>query len=255
MRRTGHIRERSPGSFELRYELATDPATGKRRTATATIRGSRKDAERELRRLLRALDTGEYVDPHRMTVRQWLTAWLDATRQEVAPRTAERYAEVVNNYLASALGNLQLVKLAPVHIQDAYNGWAAEGRRDGKPGGLSPRTRRHIHRILGAALARAVEQQLIARNPCDAFRKRLPKVERRELATLTPEQSTQLLQTVRHSHIYWPVLIALATGARRGEIPGARSISTAAFSASSRAWSRPRPGCGSSHPRPIEHAR
>ena len=62
MRRTGHIRERSPGAFELRYSLGIDPATGRRRTATATVRGSRKDAERELRRLLQAVDTGEHVE-------------------------------------------------------------------------------------------------------------------------------------------------------------------------------------------------
>jgi hypothetical protein len=41
MRRSGHIRERSPGSFELRYSLGTDPATGKRKMATVTARGSR----------------------------------------------------------------------------------------------------------------------------------------------------------------------------------------------------------------------
>ena len=218
MRRTGHIRERSPGSFEIRYTLGTDPATGKRRMATVTVRGTRKDAEKELRRLLRALDTNEHVDPHRMTMREWLKRWIDASRQEVAPRTAERYAEIVNNFLAPALGNLQLTKLAPVHIQDAYNRWAAGGRRDGKSGGLSPRTRRHIHRILSAALGRALEQQLIARNPCDALRRRLPKVERKEMATLDPDQSARLLDAVRHSHIYGPVLIALATGARRGEV-------------------------------------
>jgi integrase len=217
MRRTGHIRERSPGAFDLRYELGTDAATGKRRTATMTVRGSRKDADRELRRLLRALDTGEHIDPHRLTVRDWLSTWLDAIRPEVAPRTAERYAEIVNNFLTPALGNLPLSKLAPVHIQDAYNRWSASGRRDGKPGGLSPRTRRHFHRILGAALGRAVEQQLLARNVCDAFRKRLPKVERREMATLTVAESMRLLDAVRHSHVYWPVLLALATGARRGE--------------------------------------
>lgn len=37
------------------------------------------------------------------------------------------------------------------------------------------------------------------------------------MATLTPEQSARLLEAVRHSHIYRPVLIALAAGARRGE--------------------------------------
>ena len=106
MRRTGHIRERSPCSFELRYELGATPATGRRRTATATVRGSRKDAERELRRLLRALDTGEHVDPNRMTVREWLAQWLVIIKPEISPRTHETYTDIVNNRLAPAFGNL-----------------------------------------------------------------------------------------------------------------------------------------------------
>jgi len=56
-RRTGDIRERSSGSWELRYSPGTNPATGKRRIVTATVKGNRKLAERELRRLLRAVDT------------------------------------------------------------------------------------------------------------------------------------------------------------------------------------------------------
>jgi integrase len=216
-RRTGSIRERSPGSFELRYSLGTEAATGKRREATVTVRGTRKDADKELRRLLKAIDDGQHVDPSRMTVREWLATWLASIREEVSPKTHERYAEIVNHYLAPALGNLPLTKLMPTHIQKCYSDLAEGGRRDGKRGGLSPRTRRHIHRILSGSLARAVEQQLIARNPCDVFRRRLPKVERREMATLTPEQSRRLLDAVRHSHIYWPVLLALATGMRRGE--------------------------------------
>src|SRR6516164_6967590 len=87
MRSTGHIRERSPGSWELRYSLGRDPATGKRRIATATVRGGRRDAEKELRRLLRRLDLNEHVEPGRMTVRDWLTAWLGAIREEVSPKT------------------------------------------------------------------------------------------------------------------------------------------------------------------------
>jgi len=51
MRRSGHIRQRSRDSFELRYGLGTDPATGKRRVVTTTVRGDRRAAEKELRRL------------------------------------------------------------------------------------------------------------------------------------------------------------------------------------------------------------
>jgi integrase len=125
---------------------------------------------------------------------------------------------LVEGFLTPALGNLYLAKLAPVHIQVAYSAWATDGRRDRKPGGLSPQTRRHLHRVLTSALNRAVEQQLIARNPAAALSRRLPKVERREMATLSAEQAGRLLEAIRHNRIHWPVLLALATGARRGEV-------------------------------------
>src|SRR5713226_8855006 len=79
-------------------------------------------------------------------------------------------------------------------------------------------TRRHLHHVLNAALSRAVEQRVIACHPCEAFRKRLPKVERKELAVLTVDQSSRLFDAIRHHRVYWPVLLALATGMRRGEI-------------------------------------
>ncbi|MGB8748975.1 MAG: site-specific integrase [Pseudolabrys sp.] len=157
-----------------------------------------------------------------MTVRAWLTQWHETVRSEVSPKTHERYGEIVNNFLIPALGNLALVKLAPINIQHAYNGWATGGRHDGKPGGLSPRSRRHIHRILKSALSRAVEQQLLARNPAEVFKKRLPKVARRDMNTLTTDESARLLYAIKHTRIYWPVLIALSTGMRRGEVPALR---------------------------------
>jgi len=136
--------------------------------------------------------------------------------------TAERYGEIVHNFLIPALGNFGLTKLMPTNIQKAYNGWATGGRLDGKAGGLSPQTRRHIHRILRTALSRALEQQVIARNPADAFKKRLPKIERRALLTLNAEQSARLLEAIAHSRVYWPVLLALSTGMRRGEVLAVR---------------------------------
>jgi integrase len=217
---TGYVRQRSPGSWEISYELAADPLTGHRRRASATVRGTRKDAERELRRLLVAVDTGAHVDPTRITVRGWVVIWLAAVRQEVAPRTHERYKEIMENFVLPKLGDLTLTKLAAIHIKQLYAGLAEGGRRDKKPGGLSPQTRQHIHRVLRAALARAVEEEppLLARNPADVFKKRLPKVERHEMTTLTAEQSQFLLAAIAHTRVYWPAFIGLASGTRRGEI-------------------------------------
>src|SRR5215472_4460625 len=187
MRRTGHIRERSPGSFELRYSLGADPATGKYKVATATVRGSRRDAEKELRRLLRAVDTGEHVDPTRMTVGQWLDQWLAMVRTEASVATYSRYEAAVANYLRPAWGGVPLLKFTPTHIQEAYAKWGCPGgRRDGRAGPLAPSTRRLLHRVLATSLNRAVELQVIPRNPTAILRRRLPKLERREMRTLSP---------------------------------------------------------------------
>lgn len=102
--------------------------------------------------------------------------------------------------------------------QKAYTGWASGGRRDGREGALSARSRRHLHRILSAALSRAVEQRLLVRNSAGALKKRLPKVERKPMLVFTAEQSASFLTAIRHTHTYWPVLVGLATGMRRGEI-------------------------------------
>jgi integrase len=210
MRHRGTIKSRSPGSYRIRYSLGRDPVSGNRRFGTATIRGTRKQAEKELVRLLRTVDTGEHVDPNRMTVSDWLEAWLKAL--EISPKAKERYTEIVRCYLTPALGQVQLTKLTPIQIQEAYSGFC---RKDGTS--LAPSTRRYIHVILKSALGSAVEQQLLVRNPADAFKK-LARIERKEISTLTVEQSIKLLNSIRHMHIYWPVLLALTTGMRRGEI-------------------------------------
>ena len=112
MRPRGHISSDPQDHSDSGTTLGRDPVTGKRRTATTTVRGTRKDAERELTRLLRAIDTEEHVDPTRITVRQWLETWLDTVRAEISPKAHERYEEIVRVYLLPTLGNVRLQKLA-----------------------------------------------------------------------------------------------------------------------------------------------
>src|SRR4051812_22713851 len=106
---TGHARQRSPGTWEIRWPLGTDLATGKRKIATATVRGGKKEAERELRRRLTEADNHiAAAAPAKMTVAEWLQRWLALTATEVRPNTAERYSAAVRLYLAPALGATRL---------------------------------------------------------------------------------------------------------------------------------------------------
>jgi integrase len=211
----GHIRARGPGAWELKYDVGRDPKTGRRITKYKTVRGRKSEAQAELRRLLGAVDVGQHVDPGKLTVGQWLTQWIEEAQHTVSRKTHERYAEIVGKHLVPALGAHQLAKLAPVHIQGFYSDALTSGRLDGK-GGLSPQTVVHFDRVLSLALKRARALRLIAVNPAEDVKR--PKVEDREMQTLTDEQAGKLLVAASTTRIYVPIVLALATGLRRGEL-------------------------------------
>jgi integrase len=211
----GHIRQRSPGSWEIKYDIERDPATGRRRVRYRTVKGAKRDAQRALREALAAVDRGQHVEPGRMTVGDWLQQWLDVSAHTVAPKTHERYAEIVAKHLVPALGAIRLAKLAPVHIQAYYAAALASGRRDGK-GGLSAQTVVHLDRVLSRALKRARQLRLIAANPTQDIER--PRVERKEIQVLDAAQATKLVAAASSTRIYVPIVLALATGLRRGEL-------------------------------------
>src|SRR3546814_8496380 len=112
----GSIRQRSAGSWEIKYDLGRDPQTSKRITKFKTVGGTKRDAQKELRRLLTTVDTGTHVDPGKMTVAEWLAAWLKEAKANVSPTTWERYQIIVDKHLVPTLGSHLLATLAPVHI-------------------------------------------------------------------------------------------------------------------------------------------
>lgn len=220
MRPTGYIRMRSKGTFELSYNLGTDPLTGKRKRIALSFKGTKQQAEKELRRILRTLDTGEYVEPTSIKTGDFLAQWRDAVRNQVSPKTHERYAQIVDHYLIPRFGACPLVKLSPMAIQQVYIDLETKGSFINKERGLSPKTRLDIHRIFKLALKHAVRMRLITFNPADNIK--APRIVRASIDTLTVEQSADLLEAVRNKPLYWPVLLALATGMRRGEIVALR---------------------------------
>src|SRR4051812_43646758 len=161
---TGHIRQRSPGSREIRYSLGVDPATGQRKLATATVKGRRKDAERELRTRLVAIDKGDRVDPTKMTAGEWFQKWLALTRPEISPATYYHYQWFVDGYLKPRFGNIGLAELTRADIQQLFSDLATAGRRDGKPGPLAASTRKQLFRVLSICLGRAVDLNFLAAN-------------------------------------------------------------------------------------------
>ena len=212
---TGHIRKRGKHSWEIKIDFGRDPFTGKRRTKYHSIKGDRKDAEVELRRLLREIDMEEYVEPSKLKVSEFLLRWLPHIQTQVSPKTYERYAEITNKHLIPLFGDHKLSKLRPMHVSTAWSNSLTNGRRDGK-GGLSPLTIRHHHRVLKQAIAQAVRWQILAKNPVENVDP--PRVTKKQLTILNQIETGQLLDALIHSPFYIPTFLAVTTGMRRGEV-------------------------------------
>ena len=217
---SGNITRRGTNSWRLKYDTGRDPETGARQTRFLTVRGTRKDARRKLRAILHDLDEGSYVDPTKDTVAEYLKRWLrDYAKVNVAPKTYERYTEIVDNHLVPALGGVALKDLKPLHIQGHYTDALESGRLNGK-GGLSARTVHHHHRILSAALKQAVRWRMIAINPAEAVTP--PKPEETEIEILNDKELVTLLRAAHGTRSYPAILLAATTGMRRGEVLAVR---------------------------------
>jgi integrase len=211
----GHIRERSPGHWAIILDRH-DPATGKRRRKWHSFKGTKREAQVECSRLITAMSGGTYLEPNKITVATFFATWLKHVKSQVSPKTFERYSGIVNQNIIPLLGAVVLNKLKPVQITDAYAKALAGGRRDGKEGGLSPRTVGHMHRVLKQGLSQAVRWESLNRNPADAVDP--PKVEWKPVSTYDLPQSVNVLDAMRGKPIFVPVLLAILCGLRRGEI-------------------------------------
>ena len=216
----GSIRQRSKGSWEITIDTGRDGAAGKRLRHFESVKGTKKDAQRRLHELLHTLEQGAYVRPSRLTVAQFLGEWLqDYARPNTAPRTCERYEEIVRVHLIPALGSFPLLALQPHHIQKYYAEALDSGRRNGK-GGLSALTVHKHHRILYESLRYGVRQGILVRNPAEAVTP--PHGQSKELTIVGANRLQLILEAAKESPYYALFFMMAYTGVRRGEALGLR---------------------------------
>ena len=152
----------------------------------------------------------------------WLDLWYQGYKKpNLRPNTQMSYERRIYQHITPALGQIQLGKLTTADIQKFYADLKKNGRlfRTELYGeGLSDQTVRGIHTTLHAALDKAVEENLIFRNPSDGCQ--LPSAKPREMKVLTPEEIQRLLIQAREDGCYELLLLELSTGLRRGELLG-----------------------------------
>jgi integrase len=213
----GTIFKRSPGVFLIAIDHGPD-ARGKRIRKWTTFRGTKRKAQDECARLVTELKTGNYLEPSKTTVAQFLEHWFADVKTRVSRKTHERYGEICRNNIVPLLGQVRLSELKPVHISKAWAKALESGRVDGGP--LSPRTVHHMHVVFKSALEQALDWEMLLRNP--AAKVDPPKVVKTLITTYDMPQVGKLIALLQEERIYIPSFLSAMTGIRRGEVAAVR---------------------------------
>ena len=219
----GSLRKRSDGRWEGRYTVGRDPKTGKLIYKNVLGR-TQAEVREKLKEAIADSDKVDVVKAEQYTVGQWMEVWFENyAKLKVRPSSHQTYRGYLDHHIKPYIGNIPLNKLTSLDLQKLYKKLLTGGRVDRiesthQPKGLSPKTVRNINQIISSAMELAKAQKLILTNPTESCA--LPKVEHREMKTLTQEQLSAFLREAKVTGVYEMYYIELATGLRRGELLG-----------------------------------
>ncbi len=206
-KRRGHIYHRADGRWEGRI---TTSAPGSKQRQRSVYGKTRQEAEDKLAQVRVDKTHGLLVEPSRLTVAAYLTKWLETHHRAVRDTTHALYEMVIRRYIVPRIGGAMLSRLTPAHLEV----FLADLERDGVTSSL----RRAVFQVLNRALKQALAWNLIVRNPATAVVR--PRVPRKEMQTLTPDQARQVLETARTDRYHALYAVLLGCGLRLGETLG-----------------------------------
>ena len=154
-----------------------------------------------------------------MTIGEWLVYWLDKyVRPKKSISTYKGYEIYVARHIMPALGNIALNNLTSKILQEFFDIKAINGRLDGKPGGMSPKSMENMYFMLKSAMCQAFEIELINENPISCVK--VGKVAKKATAALTHDEESKLIALCsEYENISaFGIIISLRLGLQLGEL-------------------------------------
>jgi len=156
----------------------------------------------------RSVTVGTYLE-------EWLTVTLpgEVLAGRLKRSTLASYTDQTLRHIVPTLGNTALVELSPRQLRAWLSAKLTETSARGRP--LSARTVAYLHGILRAALAQAVRDELLTRNPATLVRP--PRHRSPTVVPLTVDEAHRLLAAASNHRLAALWLLLVTLGVRRGE--------------------------------------
>lgn len=199
------------GTWGFSLSAGTNPRTGQRVQIRRMGFASKRAAQIERARLVGQVAAGRYAHDQALTVREWLTQWLERRVQDgLRPSTTVMYRRYVERDLQPGLGHLRLSDLRHHHVDQFLHEQLADGR------GVV--TIRRMHAVLSSALSSAHRLDLVEMNAASNIA--LPPERPQRKQVWEPDQVGRFLDTALTDRLGPLFEIAVFTGLRRGELLG-----------------------------------
>ncbi|EOH97009.1 hypothetical protein UAY_02741 [Enterococcus moraviensis ATCC BAA-383] len=151
------------------------------------------------------------IDKNTSILEEWMSFWLvNIMKKNIKSSTYYTYKRLINKQIIPNLGQY------PIHLIDSQKVQSFVDHLHDRD--LSPGTIRNIFNVLKKSLNTAVQQNHIYSNPCDKVI--LPKYKRKKVHSLTIAQQKKIETLALQEEGCSPVILALYSGMRIGEISG-----------------------------------
>lgn len=203
----GSIRKLGDDTFELRWEMPRDPATGLRRTKSKRFKGGIRLAQKELARIVSEIDD-EASRASDTSFESVAKDWLELKRSGLKLRTHAEYERLLRVTILPTLGAKPISKISPRDLDRFYQSLYAENPK---------RDITHVHAVIRNVFAQCLKWGYVTANP--ALMATVPKYTPMKTQIASVDRLGAILEEASENEM-WVRLFAFAalTGMRRGEI-------------------------------------
>ena len=192
---------------------------------------TKEEAVKRQKQIEHELATGNFLIPSTVTVAEFLMDWLpkQCSKHKWAPKTYQSNLALIQNLIIPYIGEMQMQKLRPYHIEALYDTlsktpcgqYVGGKRRDLSPKQqkrtLSGTTLHEVHQFLHNSFLLAVEWGILIKSPVPV---EAPKKTTQERSIWEVEEMRAALDSMEDPILHLAVHLTLVGALREGEVAG-----------------------------------
>lgn len=206
----GGVRERSKGKWSYYFKYKDELNNWKTKEKGGFT--SKKEAQTALRKAITEFeDNGLITNKTTYTLEQYINYYFtNVAELKLRYNTIRSYRTTAKVHINKDLGNINIEKITPKMLQEYFTKKSNE---------CNSGTIAIAKKVLNSTFKLAVKHRVIKSNPMNSIESSVVKKESASVF-LTKEEINTVIAEVKESEYYLPILIAIHTGMRRGEILG-----------------------------------